>query len=85
MCDGITLTNWGSPSPKLLPDSDWFGHRNIRHTVRYTELSPARFSNFLAGMGAGEFRDNDQLVRRDNHSRLTDRDNPIIRIIAGPR
>jgi type 1 fimbriae regulatory protein FimB/type 1 fimbriae regulatory protein FimE len=22
------------------------GHRNIQHTVRYTELSPDRFKNF---------------------------------------
>jgi hypothetical protein len=22
------------------------GHRNIQHTVRYTELSPMRFKNF---------------------------------------
>ena len=22
------------------------GHRNIQHTVRYTELSPTRFKNF---------------------------------------
>lgn len=25
---------------------DYLGHRDIRHTVRYTELSPARFKNF---------------------------------------
>ncbi len=24
----------------------YLGHRNIQHTVRYTELSPARFKNF---------------------------------------
>jgi len=24
----------------------WLGHRNIQHTVRYTELSPARFKSF---------------------------------------
>jgi hypothetical protein len=24
----------------------WLGHRNIQHTVRYTELSPSRFKNF---------------------------------------
>jgi len=24
MCGGTTLTNWGSPSPKLLPDADSF-------------------------------------------------------------
>ena len=25
---------------------DYLGHRNIQHTVRYTELSPARFKDF---------------------------------------
>jgi integrase len=25
---------------------DYLGHRNIQHTVRYTELSPTRFKNF---------------------------------------
>jgi type 1 fimbriae regulatory protein FimE len=24
----------------------WLGHKNIQHTVRYTELSPDRFRNF---------------------------------------
>jgi hypothetical protein len=24
----------------------YLGHRNIQHTVRYTELSPTRFKNF---------------------------------------
>jgi len=24
----------------------YLGHRNIQHTVRYTELSPNRFKNF---------------------------------------
>jgi site-specific recombinase XerD len=24
----------------------YFGHRNILHTVRYTELSPTRFKDF---------------------------------------
>jgi integrase len=24
----------------------WLGHRNIQHTVRYTELAPDRFKNF---------------------------------------
>jgi type 1 fimbriae regulatory protein FimB/type 1 fimbriae regulatory protein FimE len=24
----------------------YLGHRNITHTVRYTELSPERFKNF---------------------------------------
>jgi len=24
----------------------WLGHKNIQHTVRYTELSPERFRDF---------------------------------------
>jgi len=24
----------------------WLGHRNIQHTVRYTELAPDRFRDF---------------------------------------
>jgi hypothetical protein len=24
----------------------YLGHKNIQHTVRYTELSPTRFKNF---------------------------------------
>jgi hypothetical protein len=26
--------------------SSWLGHKNIQHTVRYTELSPHRFKDF---------------------------------------
>ena len=34
------------------PDHDtraiqaWMGHKNIKHTVRYTELAPDRFKDF---------------------------------------
>jgi type 1 fimbriae regulatory protein FimB/type 1 fimbriae regulatory protein FimE len=28
---------------------DYLGHRNIQHTVRYTELSPERFKSFWRG------------------------------------
>jgi site-specific recombinase XerD len=24
----------------------WMGHKNIQHTVRYTELAPDRFTDF---------------------------------------
>jgi site-specific recombinase XerD len=24
----------------------WLGHKNIQHTVRYTELAPDRFKDF---------------------------------------
>ena len=28
----------------------YLGHKNITHTVRYTELAPDRFKGFLAGL-----------------------------------
>jgi integrase len=40
---GYKLVNDGHPIRQL---QDYLGHRNIQHTVRYTELSPARFKNF---------------------------------------
>jgi hypothetical protein len=37
-------------TPKTINDTRalqaWLGHRNIQHTVRYTELSPNRFRDF---------------------------------------
>ncbi|MGC2075260.1 MAG: tyrosine-type recombinase/integrase [Xanthobacteraceae bacterium] len=40
---GYALANKGQPTRDL---QDYLGHKNIQHTVRYTELSPARFKNF---------------------------------------
>jgi type 1 fimbriae regulatory protein FimB/type 1 fimbriae regulatory protein FimE len=40
---GFKLANDGLPTRDL---QDYLGHRNIQHTVRYTELSPTRFRNF---------------------------------------
>ena len=40
---GYILANKGHDSRALQAD---LGHRNIQHTVRYTELSPSRFKNF---------------------------------------
>jgi integrase len=40
---GFALANAGHDTRAL---QLWLGHRNIQHTVRYTELSPARFKNF---------------------------------------
>jgi type 1 fimbriae regulatory protein FimB/type 1 fimbriae regulatory protein FimE len=40
---GYTLANKGHDTRSL---QAYLGHRNIQHTVRYTELSPARFKNF---------------------------------------
>ncbi len=40
---GFALANKGHDTRAL---QLWLGHRNIQHTVRYTELSPARFKDF---------------------------------------
>jgi type 1 fimbriae regulatory protein FimB/type 1 fimbriae regulatory protein FimE len=40
---GYALANKGQDTRSL---QAYLGHRNIQHTVRYTELSPKRFSTF---------------------------------------
>jgi type 1 fimbriae regulatory protein FimB/type 1 fimbriae regulatory protein FimE len=40
---GFALANAGHDTRAL---QDWLGHKNIQHTVRYTELSPTRFKDF---------------------------------------
>ena len=40
---GFTLANAGHDTRAL---QAYLGHRNIQHTVRYTELSPTRFKGF---------------------------------------
>lgn len=40
---GFALANAGHDTRAL---QHWLGHRNIQHTVRYTELSPDRFKGF---------------------------------------
>ena len=40
---GFKLTNDGHDTRAL---QLWLGHKNIQHTVLYTELSPARFKGF---------------------------------------
>jgi site-specific recombinase XerD len=40
---GFKLANDGHDTRAL---QLWLGHRNIQHTVRYTELSPSRFKSF---------------------------------------
>jgi integrase len=40
---GFKLANDGLPTRDL---QDYLGHKNIQHTVRYTELSPTRFRNY---------------------------------------
>ena len=40
---GYVLANPGHDTRAL---QAWRGHKNIQHTVRYTELAPDRFKNF---------------------------------------
>jgi type 1 fimbriae regulatory protein FimB/type 1 fimbriae regulatory protein FimE len=40
---GYALANRGVDTRAL---QAWLGHRNIQHTVRYTELAPERFRDF---------------------------------------
>jgi type 1 fimbriae regulatory protein FimE len=44
---GYALANAGHDTRAL---QAYLGHRNIQHTVRYTELAPDRFKRFLAGL-----------------------------------
>ena len=43
---GFALANKGHDTRSL---QAYLGHKNIQHTVRYTELSPDRFKNFWRG------------------------------------
>jgi site-specific recombinase XerD len=43
---GYALANKGHDTRAL---QAYLGHRNIQHTVRYTELSPTRFRDFWRG------------------------------------
>jgi integrase len=40
---GYALANAGHDTRAL---QAWLGHKNIQHTVRYTELAPDRFKTF---------------------------------------
>jgi integrase len=40
---GFALANAGHDTRSL---QDYLGHKNIQHTVRYTELAPTRFKDF---------------------------------------
>jgi integrase len=41
---GFTLANAGKDTRSI---QAYLGHKDIRHTVRYTELAPSRFRNFF--------------------------------------
>jgi integrase len=40
---GYALANAGHDTRAI---QAWMGHKNIQHTVRYTELAPDRFKDF---------------------------------------
>ena len=42
---GYARANAGHDT-RALQVQAWLGHKNIQHTVRYTELAPDRFKNF---------------------------------------
>jgi site-specific recombinase XerD len=44
---GYALANGGHDTRAL---QAYLGHRNIQHTVQYTELSPTRFKGLLANL-----------------------------------
>jgi hypothetical protein len=45
VCDQLVLTNSYFDNRRLALHA-WLGHKNIQHTVRYTELAPNRFRDF---------------------------------------
>jgi len=47
-CASPHATRWPMPGHDTRSLQAYLGHKNIQHTVRYTELSPARFKDFLA-------------------------------------
>lgn len=46
MCCGTPVASpWPTRATNAGALQAYLGHRNIQHTVRYTELSPTRFKN----------------------------------------
>jgi site-specific recombinase XerD len=48
---GYALANAGHDTRAL---QAWLGHKNIQHTVRYTELAPDRLQELLAMTNVGQ-------------------------------
>jgi type 1 fimbriae regulatory protein FimB/type 1 fimbriae regulatory protein FimE len=48
---GYVLANAGHDTRTL---QAWLGHRDIQHTVRYTELAPGQVQGLLAAVGCRE-------------------------------
>jgi Phage integrase family len=53
---GYKLANEGHDTRSL---QHYLGHKNIAHTVRYTDLAPARFKGFLEGLSRSLSRPGD--------------------------
>ena len=48
-CAMRAATHWRTKGHDTRALQAYLGHKNIQHTVRYTELSPARFKDFWLG------------------------------------
>ena len=46
-CDTPAALRWPTRATIREPLQAYLDHRNIQHTVRYTELSPGRFKDFF--------------------------------------
>ena len=72
MCGGTTLTNWGSPSPKLLPDADSFAIATPVAQFATPSYHRRGFRSLWRIIASG-LRANDQLERWENRGRPADR------------
>ena len=43
---GLLKLGWTQHSNRFRSALDYLGHKNIQHTVRYTEMAPDRFKDF---------------------------------------
>ena len=62
---GFALANKGHDTRAL---QAYLGHRNIQHTVRYTELSADRFKDFWKGRGRNDRHRSDSRPLEQHHS-----------------
>jgi Phage integrase family len=71
---GFALANSGHDTRAL---QAYLGHRNIQHTVRYTELAPNRFKHFWRDWGEGASLCGSSGFPILQHSKM-----PLVRVIA---
>src|SRR6516225_2097345 len=65
---GYALANRGHDTRAL---QAYLGHKNIQHTVRYTELSPTRFKDFWHNQKRGKHPGRGKVIRNRFGSLLT--------------